>query len=353
MSLELARQAIDAYIRLIQTNGRSLVEIHFFGGEPFFAWEVVFFAVEYARWQAQRKNLHTRFEVITNGIVSAERCRWIADHFDTVVLSLDGMAASHEAQRPAPNRRSTYPLILRNAAILADGPAELALRTCVTRENVSEMVEFGVWCGRELKPASICFETLDESAVSRRSDLAPCTPMEFVRNFIAVKKALAPLGIDTVLSTDASEECQFSFCPVGKDALIISPQGSIDGCYWLPEEWIRKGLDLNLGIVTEDGFDLKTENVERVRQAATLQKEACGNCFCQYHCAGGCHIRRMGHLERRYSEICYQTRLITLWRLLSELGQEGLADAILKDKRAAAKFVHVSSDRSSDLEVVV
>ena len=49
MSLRLARQAVDAYLRILAENGSRHAEVHFFGGEPFFAEEVVHFVVNYAR----------------------------------------------------------------------------------------------------------------------------------------------------------------------------------------------------------------------------------------------------------------------------------------------------------------
>ena len=351
MSLELARQAIDAYIGLIQAARKSTLEIHFFGGEPFYAWEVVFFAVEYARWQAMQMDLRTHFEVITNGVLRADRCQWIADHFDTVVLSLDGQAGVHERQRPSLNGQSTYPIILRNAHILANGPVELALRACITRENANQMEEFAIWAAKELRPKSLCFETLAESQISKQSGLVPASPLEFVRNFIAAKKALKAMAVETILSTDQAENCQFSFCPVGKDALIISPDGSVDACYWLEDEWIKNGLNLHLGVVDQSGFELETEKVLQARGAASLHKDACRNCLCQYKCAGGCHVRRAANPHaRQYDQICFQTRLITISRLLSEMGQAELADALLQDQTAIDACVYPLSDRLCDME---
>jgi uncharacterized protein len=352
MSLALARQTIDAYIDLIRAAWKSTLEIHFFGGEPFYAWDVVFFAVEYARWQAAQMGFQTHFEVITNGVMSAKRCQWVADHFDMVVLSLDGQVDIHERQRPSLNEQPTFPIILRNAHILADGPVELALRACITRENVGQMVKFAIWAAKELRPSSLCFETLAESPVSQQAGLLPADPLEFVGNFIAARKALEPLGVETILSTDPDGDCQFSFCPVGKDALIVSPDGSVDACYWLAEQWRKNGLQLHLGMIDQTGFELETEKVLQARQTAILHKDACQDCLCQYHCAGGCHVRRAANPQvRQYDQICFQTRLITVSRLLIEMGQGKLADALLQDRAVVDACVYPSSDRLQDMEM--
>ena len=81
MSLALARAAVGAYVNLLKLNGQHQGEIQFFGGEPFFAEKIVHFVVGYARWLAGREKLDIRFEATTNGLFSAEKCAWIADHF--------------------------------------------------------------------------------------------------------------------------------------------------------------------------------------------------------------------------------------------------------------------------------
>jgi uncharacterized protein len=351
MSLELAREAIDAYIRLLHAIRKTRLEVHFFGGEPFYAWETVFFAVEYARLQAARQGLDTHFEVITNGIFNTRLAHWIASHFDTVVLSLDGFAEIQEKQRPALNRHPTYPSILRNARILADGEAELALRACITQDNVEQMVGYATWAAETLHPSSICFETMGESSLSRRNGLEVADAYRFVKNFQAAKRILEKKGIQAILSTDASMELQSSFCPVGKDALIVSPDGSVDACYWLKDKWQDNGLDLHLGQVNNQGFLLEPGALQRARGAILINKDACQNCLCQYICAGGCHVRRAGAgMGRRNGEVCFQTRGIITMRLLHELGQDELAEAWLNDRAAVEQTVYATSDRLECLE---
>jgi radical SAM protein with 4Fe4S-binding SPASM domain len=353
MSRETARRAIDAYLRLLHQCRRTNLEIHFFGGEPFYAWEAVFFAVEYARLQAREQGLECRFEAITNGMFDEKKARWIAEAFDTVVLSLDGFEAVQERQRPSLNGKPTYPTILRNAHILMDGGAEFALRACISEENVEQMVDFAAWVAQELRPNSLCFETLAATPLSRQAGLRAADPLRFVQNFWAAKRALASQGIETILSTDAASSLQESFCPVGKDALIVSPDGSLDACYWLREQWRERGLDLHLGEVGKLDFEFEPGAVQRAREAVGVNKLACQDCLCQYSCAGGCHVRR-GVLpsERNNAEVCTQTRAVKIARLLGELGQEALAESWLQDRSEVEKVVYAASDRLAASEAL-
>jgi len=86
MDLELARDAIDWYLDLVYEGGNRAAEIHFFGGEPFHAPEVVEFCVHYARLKALGAGIALRFEVATNGVFSQGRAQWLADTFDDVIL---------------------------------------------------------------------------------------------------------------------------------------------------------------------------------------------------------------------------------------------------------------------------
>ena len=353
MSRETARQAIDAYIRVLRQCRKTSLDIHFFGGEPFFAWETVFFAVAYARLQAREQGLECRFEVITNGMFEEKKARWIADVFDTVVLSLDGFPDVQERQRPALNGKPTYPTILRNGRILMDGPAEFALRACISAENVEQMVEFAAWATQELRPNSLCFETLAATPLSRQAGLEAADPFRFVQNFWAAKQVLAGQGIETILSTEAAGGLQESFCPVGKDALIVSPDGSVDACYWLEEQWRERGLDLHLGEMGEAVFQFEPGAVQHARETAGVNKNACADCLCQYSCAGGCHVRRgIVPNGRNNAEVCFQTRALKIARLLSEMGQEKLAETWLGNRMEVEKAVLAASDRLADAEAL-
>lgn len=351
MDLGLARAALEAYFALLRAAGRRRAEIHFFGGEPFYAGAVVHFAVEQAAARAAELGLSVRFEATTNGLYSAARCRWIADRFDTLVLSLDGPPEVQERQRPALNGRPAAALVIRNAKILSDGPVELILRACVTSETVARMPATAEWMGREFRPAAVCFETLTTSAQSEAAGLTPPDPWEFARGFDAAAQILNAQGVEAVLSTADLRAPRLSFCPVGGDALIVSPDGTVAGCYLLAEEWARRGLDMRLGRLNGRGFEIDPAASARLRNLTVLDRPLCAECFCRYHCAGGCHVHHDTSAPAgRYDAVCIQTRLVTVTTLLRRLGQHDLAAAWLRDRAAAEAAAWQRSDRLDLLE---
>ena len=345
----MARQAINAYFLLHKSAGKNHTGVHFFGGEPFFAESLVHFAVEYAKLRSLELGLDVRFEVTTNGVFSSKNCQWIADNFDTVVLSLDGTQDIQDRHRPAFNQKSVFDRIVANTKIISAGLAKLILRACITHQSVSKMPEIANWFGQEFQPSIVCFETLVPSELSQQAGLDIPDPREFSQNYFRAMNILASYGIDTKFSTADLDTCQLSFCPVGKDALILSPEGSIASCYLLEERWQEQGFDFHLGELVDDHLELSEENIQNIRLTSVEQKSRCKNCFCRYHCAGGCHVNH--HTQEPadfYDAQCIQTRLITIALLLKRLGQEELATSWLNNHSALEAPLWSTTDRLVD-----
>lgn len=344
MDLETARDAVDAYLELLDSRGRRNAELHFFGGEPFDAEEVVHFAVEYAQLRAAELGMTIRFEVTTNGVYGAARAEWIGDHFDTVVLSLDGPADIQDRQRPGRGGRGTSEIVQRTARILSAGPAELIVRACVTNETVGHMPEIAQWVGRDFTPSTVCFETLTDTPRSRAAGLSSPDPWEFARNFAQASRILDGFGIAAVLATADLRECRIAFCPASRDPLIVSPDGVVDACY-LPEEF-RGALEMRLGTLAAGQLHVDDDALQKARNLTVLERGLCADCMCRYHCAGGCHVNHdTGVPPGQFDAVCVQTRLVTIAQLLERLGQRNVMDAWLADRSAMEASVWQSSDR--------
>jgi uncharacterized protein len=330
MDLSTARLAIDAYFNVLNQQEIHHAELHFFGGEPFFAPKTVQFAVEYALAKAfeQQKTIH--LEAITNGFFNQHMANWIANTFDTLFLSLDGPQEIHDRYRPSVNGRSTFSTIIQNAQLFAEHNVELMLRSCVTSDTVGHMQEIATWFAEELQPSTVCFEAMVPSALSLAQAITPPDPWVFARNYCQATDLLDARGIRTVLST--AELCipYITFCPVGNDAMIVTPDGKISACYLLEEDWCKEGLDLQYGALDEENksgnfLTLDENALNRIRSLNVHAYPLCRNCFCRYHCSGGCHVnRRQTLLSTTYDSTCIQTRMITISILLKKLGQTAL-----------------------------
>lgn len=353
MDLPLARTAVDAYLKLLPPENRRAA-VHFFGGEPFFAANVIHFVVAYATLRAAERGVALRFEVTTNGLYGARQCRWIGDHFDTVVLSLDGLDEVQNRQRPTQNGRATFATVAHNARILSESTANLVLRACITQQSVADLVDFAHWVRQNLLVEAVCFETLIPSPLSIAAAMSPPDPWTFAQEFDRAAAVLTAAGIEAVLSTAVTTTCHLSFCPVGQDALIVTPDGAVNACYLLPEQWQQVGLDMRLGQLQPQlsTFALDDAAVQRTRQLQVNNKPRCADCFCRYHCAGGCHVNHDTAVSPgTFDAWCIQTRLVTMTRLLRQLGQHDLAADWLADRVGAETAVYQSTDRLLHQEI--
>lgn len=346
MSVEVARQAVDAYLRILEKSGTKNGQIHFFGGEPFHAEKLVRWVTGYTSEKAAQSGIKMRFEATSNGAYSETLARWIAATFDTVVLSLDGPADVQNAHRPALNGRGSAGVVERTARIFSEGPVELILRCCITQATAARMPEMAEWMAREFRPSRICFESLTRSPRSQEAGLGAPDPEEFARGFDAAATVLREHGIKAVVSTADLSGSRIHFCPAGQDALIVSPDGTAAGCYLLPEDWARRGVDMRFAKVTDAGFDVDADALEQVRAFTVENKPRCANCFCRYSCAGGCHIHHPCDAPAdAFDEVCVQTRLITAAGLLRRLRQEEWLGHWFADSEAVRATAQHRHDR--------
>lgn len=346
MTAEMAHEVVDAYLNLLKNAHIQTGQIHFFGGEPFLVPQFVRDVVEYATARADKHHIRLRYEATTNGIFSESVCQWIGETFDAVVLSLDGLPQDHDRHRPTLNGHGTFEMVAKNARILSDSPCELIIRACVTGESITRLPDFAQWIGDNLKPSIACFETLSVSPLAIEAGFTAPNPHDFALYFDHATRILAHFDIQTVTSSADLSQAHTSFCPVSKDALIVSPDGAVDACYLLQTDWQQKGLDMRLGRLNEGVFEIQPDSLARVRAMQVQNRPLCADCMCKFHCAGGCHVHHdTNRPAGQFDNWCIQTRLITITRLLRDLGEDDLADAFLNTPSAWEHAVWQASDR--------
>ncbi len=324
MSFDMIRQTVDGYAELLRGCKASEWQMHFFGGEPFAAYKEVVFALNYAHRHADALGLRTHFEVTTNGFYSKEKALWIADRFDTVVLSMDGFPEVQDRHRPAPGGRGSFDTVCRSADIFARGNCELIIRSCISEENTDSLPEWAAFVSERFFPAAVVLEPMIESPLARRNGLNSPDPARFIRIWTKAHRVLRAEGIPLIYSSGEITSLKTSLCPMGRDAVIAAPDGELGGCWRIAETRRADGVDLSFGRITESGLDIDMDALNRQRVLSETNRERCRNCFCFAHCAGGCLLNR-----DRNTDFCRMTRAVTLWQLLERLGHGTLGDQLI------------------------
>lgn len=339
MEPTIAVAAVDWMAERLVRAGRRDFQVHFFGGEPFTSPDVVDVVVHRVRRQAARYDLIPYLAASTNGVFSESRTEFVGDYFDGVVLSLDGPPEFHDRHRPGFQGRPSFEAVARTATQLGRGPVDLCLRACITDDSVDEMEAITRWMIESFRPAVVSLESLTPSALAVRAGLEVPDPYRFAIHCVGAYRLAARMGVRAVYCAAETERPRLSFCPVGTDAVIVSPEGRLSACYLLPEDWRARGLDMDVGRVAADSHvSIDTLALNRVR-TVPLGKPRCERCFCQWTCAGGCHVNQTPPgCSGRYTAFCIQTRLVTACLLLRDLGGEDLADELLADRRAMERL---------------
>jgi uncharacterized protein len=336
MDHALATEAIDWFASHARAMVQPDFEVHFFGGEPFIAPDVVEVAVHRARVQAASLGLRVRFHAATSGQFDADLCDWAGRHFHTLALSLDGQADVHDLHRPLRSGTGSWAQAVRAARRLADAPTQLCIRVCVSSANVDGLEELARWLSKDFRPTAIDFETLRATPQSAAAGLRAPDPYRFASGFWRASLQAAMRSVRaTFAAADLSCGPRASFCPVGNDALIVTPDGRVSACYLPCEEWQRRGLALDLGRVrARGGVQLDAEKLERVRGLAS-GKPGCSTCFCRWSCAGGCHVHHGGPpADGGYDAMCIQTRIVTACAHLAEMGDSEVASELVQSAEA-------------------
>jgi uncharacterized protein len=351
MPYRLAAGAVDWYAGLMETRKQKILEIHFFGGEPMMARDVIEVALHRARLLAHEKQMITIFEISTNGQYKASDAKFIGEYFNKVILSLDGFREIQDKHRPLKASTDSFENSFETAKILSDSDATLCIRCCVSHLNISMMEEYTGWLCRNFRLSAINFETLSASGKSASARLYPPDPVEFAINFYKSRQIASRYGVDVVFSSDITSNPTISSCPVGTDTAIISPDGRISSCYLMPGRWQEAGLDLDFGFLGKDGkARLDKVKIDSIR-GIVEDKPRCVSCFCRWNCAGGCHVgNTYPGSGLQVSSYCIQTRIISALGLLSRLEANDRIGKLLRSREALERIGNTMSFLIQDMD---
>ncbi len=207
--------------------------------------------------------------IATNGVMDAEKARWIAGQFDEIGLSVDGPPEIQNAQRPLRGGGQTSETVERTAAIFKEMKGRLTVRVTVPPENFSRIPEIADYCSGTLLADEIRIEPVYCRGTASDPDLAD----EFCENYLAAKKEFRNLAF----SGSRIGEIHGRYCQVFRKVLHLVPPRGCSPCFVLSSEMeaMREFPDFD----PENALGLEMLSAE---------DPACESCFNRFHCARGC-----------------------------------------------------------------
>ncbi|MHC4389161.1 MAG: radical SAM protein [Planctomycetota bacterium] len=301
MSAEVGRRAIDRGIASIQEGG--VLELGFFGGEPFLEADLISSLIEYARIRTQRTGLRLCVAITTNGTVT-NRTAWSVMMMPEVdlALSIDGRPEIHDRNRCYANGRGSFESILKTLGRLVDDGKDFKAVTVVRPDSVETLADEVMYLRclgiRRIELALDIWTRWDSEAIEHLEQaIVACARLwamglpDFSLNWFDDKAAML---------TDTAEvsACR---CGFGKGDIAVAPSGYLYPCERLIQD------DSNTNHMRLPGHILEGEDflfgpIEEVRTAA-----ACQQCAIRPACnttCGCCNYVRTGGVGRPDRFLC-------------------------------------------------
>ncbi|MBZ9577950.1 radical SAM protein [Patescibacteria group bacterium] len=113
MEEKVAFKAVNLLIK--ESKGAKDLVVDFYGGEPLLNFNLIRETVEYCRKIQKKKKINFRFLLATNGtLLTEERAKFLIENGVDIAVSLDGSKKIQDVQRPFPDGRGSFEVIIDN-----------------------------------------------------------------------------------------------------------------------------------------------------------------------------------------------------------------------------------------------
>jgi len=241
----------------------------------------------YARELTEAHGLTLRATVLTNGVTIPDRLTQVLIAEDIkVMISLDGVGADHDAQRPSTAGKPSFRSVERTITRLTSLGLRPHLSITITNRNaagLAEAVRFALARGLTF---SLNFFRDNECAAGF-SDLQyeeEAMIRALREAFVAIEEDLPPWSVlGSVLDRGQLIQPRRRSCGVGRDYVVIDQRGGVAKCHMEIERSIGD-------VFRHDPLQLVRQDTRTVLNLAVEEKEGCRDCQWRHWCSGGCSV---------------------------------------------------------------
>lgn len=323
MGTELVKEVLNFYSKIYRE-----INLRFTGGgEPFLNFELMKYAVDYAKKIFNKVSLHT----ITNGTFNDEQFNWLKNNHSFVRISFDSLAQKNQ-RRFADGKDSTE-IVINNIKRVVKSGLPMAVQLILTSESINDTPDLVKFI-YDLGVRDIKFEPVYITESSRGKNSLMIKPKIFAQNFLETLKMIRKNNWDLIIDTSLISRPTFGYyCNMPSGNLILTPEGNITSCVE-----ISKGCDNFSDLLLYGKWDKKkkeiifdNEKMEKLRKFHFTEFETCSSCNLKLICRGGCPIRRLWKINENMTQQTYNCMIRKLiipevLKLISE--DEGYAKII-------------------------
>ena len=281
-----ALRAIEQFLDLAQRERRDEVCIRFFGGEPLLNWTVIeralAFIDRHATGIAVRKLLNTNALNLRPEVI-----RVLAAAGVEVIVSVDGVGATHDLNRRLKNGKGTFERVASGIEGLLAGGCPVSIGLTLTESNIGQLRAVVDWVAelQERFSAEIGLgvnglSMLDLPAQSALSDEEKVEYLvDAVRYGETMGVDLSPSKVLHAWNSLLGRTRRNAYCAAVGDELTVNPLGDVSPCSALRLNY-GHGHDLS-AVLRSDAFKLMASRVSG-------RLPECQGCEIEAYCAGGC-----------------------------------------------------------------
>ncbi len=274
------RAAVDSVFGAAVRHGYRAVKLKYAGGEPTLNFGLVRTLHEHAADLATRHGLELHEVLLSNGVaLTSAMLNFLKTAGIRLMISLDGLGATHDRQRPLNNGRPSSGLVLAGLdRALAHGPIP----------HISVTVSSASAAGLAETTSYLLDRDLPFNWNFVRDALPPARDWQeqLIADLlaaVAVIEARLPRRrlIDGLLDRSSFAGAHAYPCGAGRDYLAIGHHGTAASCHMALAEPVSD-------ITADDLLSLTQRPSAQVQNVAVDAKESCRACTWRYVCAGGC-----------------------------------------------------------------
>ncbi|MBI5413170.1 radical SAM protein [Candidatus Peregrinibacteria bacterium] len=311
MLFEVAKEAIEQYLKILSEHGKRVAEINFGGGEPLLAWPVIKQVLEYCR-ATYSSEFKFRFSINTNAsLITPEIAATLKEHRVEIASSLDGLRDGNDRVRLTKSGGGTFSQIVRGFDTLTQTGYPLdGIAVTITEKNFHELDESIVdWAvARDMKNIRIDIDVVGMVEIRIEEVVAK---LMRIRRYATARSIDVP-GFWSRPAENLNEstlESRVAFCgAVRGNSMCVGPSGNIYGCGYSTTQ---------LGNLSEiQSFHAPGTAYHRfVRDHLAGVMEMCKDCMIEGQCGGGCNITQEFVRTAQTAKI---GRMCTFYRRMTE-----------------------------------
>jgi uncharacterized protein len=285
MSETTGKAAVEAAFRSALAHGFRAVKLKYAGGEPMLSFPLVQTLHERAKALSARHGLDLRAVVLSNGtILTEEMIDWLLGEGVRLMISLDGLGAMHDAQRPFADGRGSFVRVARNIDHAVVRGLSPYISITVTPQNASGLVDAGRFALERDLLFNLNFvrEPCGGGCDAQTGHASIIRGMRAA--FSVIEENLPRQSVIGGLMDRATLGVPHRYpCGAGRNYLVIDHQGRVARCQMTMDQPVTDIGDAD-PLRAVRGRDEAFQNI------AVEGKEGCSDCIWRYWCAGGCPL---------------------------------------------------------------